>query len=128
MGLKGTKIYSISTGTCPRCMEESMYETSNPYNLSKTIKLNEKCSHCGLVYTIEPSFFYGSMYVSYAISTFFAILAFIISFLALELTLVTTFVVIVATLVILYPPILRWSRNVWINMFVKFDKNWKSHN
>jgi len=118
---KGTKLYSILTGNCPRCQEESMYEKSNPYALSKIFSMNERCSHCGLKYKIEPSFFYGAMYVSYGVGIAFAVAAFVISFLFLDASLPTAFIAIVGTLVVFMPIIIRLSRNIWINFFVKYD-------
>ncbi|MFT0714456.1 DUF983 domain-containing protein [Flagellimonas lutimaris] len=120
---KGTKMYSILTGNCPRCQEESMYEKSNPYALSKIFSMNERCSHCGLKYKIEPSFFYGAMYVSYGVGIAFAVAAFVISFLFIGTTLLTTFISIVGTLIVFMPIIVRLSRNIWINFFVKYDPN-----
>ena len=114
-------MYSILTGNCPRCHEESMYENSNPYALSKIFSMNDRCSHCGLKYKIEPSFFYGAMYVSYAVGVAFAVAAFVVSFLFLGTSLVTTFISIVGTLIVFMPLILRLSRNIWINVFVKYD-------
>ncbi len=114
-------MYSILTGNCPRCHEESMYENPNPYVLSKIFSMNERCSHCGLKYKIEPSFFYGAMYVSYAVGVAFAVAAFVISFLFIGTTLLTTFISIVGTLIVFMPLIIRLSRNIWINFFVKYD-------
>ncbi len=116
-------MYSILTGNCPRCQEESMYEKSNPYALSKIFSMNERCSHCGLKYKIEPSFFYGAMYVSYGVGIAFSVAAFIISFLFIGTTLLTTFISIVGTLIVFMPVIIRLSRNIWINFFVKYDPN-----
>jgi len=118
---KGTKMYSILTGNCPRCQEESMYEKSNPYTLSKIFSMNERCSHCGLKYKIEPSFFYGAMYVSYGVGIAFAVAAFVISFLLIGTSLITTFISIVGTMIVFMPVIIRLSRNIWINFFVKYD-------
>jgi len=124
--LKGTKLYSIFTGTCPRCQGESMYETKNPFILSDVLKINDKCSKCGLRYRLEPSFFYGSMYVSYGVGIAFATAAFIISYFFIGLSLLSSFFVIVVTLVIGGPVIMRLSRNIWINMFVNYDKTAKA--
>lgn len=120
--LKGTKIYSIFTGACPKCQQESMYETKNPYVLSDVLKINDNCSQCKLKYRLEPSFFYGSMYVSYGVGIAFAVAAFIISNLIFESSLVTAFIAIVVTLIVCGPIIMRLSRNIWINMFVNYDK------
>lgn len=121
--LKGTKIYSILTGTCPVCQEESMYIESNPYRLNKVYKMHERCSNCGTKYKIEPSFFYGAMYVSYAVGIAFAVAAFIISYLFLGASLMGAFLSIVATLVVFMPVIMRLSRNIWINFFFNYKKD-----
>lgn len=120
--LKGTKIYSIFTGACPKCHNESMYKTKNPYILSDVLKINDNCSKCGTRYRLEPSFFYGSMYVSYGVGIAFAVAAFIISYVFFESSLMTAFISIVFTLIILGPVIMRLSRNIWINMFMSYDK------
>ncbi len=122
---KGSKLNSILTGTCPRCQNESMYLVKNPLHFSKLIKMNEKCSHCGLRYEIEPSFFYGAMYVSYGLNVALSIAAFIVSYLFFKSSIKTAFIVIVIFNVILFPFVLRWSRNIYINMFVSYDKKFK---
>ncbi|MDN3674613.1 DUF983 domain-containing protein [Flavobacterium branchiarum] len=118
---KGSKLNSILKGTCPKCQNESMYEDKNPLHLGKVLKMNESCSHCGLVYQIEPSFFYGAMYVSYGLNVALGIAAFIISYVLLHSSIETSFIAIVITLVVLFPFVLRWSRNIYINMFVSYD-------
>ena len=118
---KGSKLNSILKGTCPKCQNESMYEDKNPFHLSKVLKMNESCSHCGFVYQIEPSFFYGAMYVSYGLNVALGIAAFIISYVLLDSSIETSFIAIVITLVLLFPFVLRWSRNIYINMFVSYD-------
>jgi len=97
--LKGTPFYSIFTGSCPVCQQESMYKNKNPFMLKQLFEMNERCSHCNTKYKIEPSFFYGAMYVSYGIGVALGVAVFIISFLFLL------------------------SRNIWINLFMKYDKN-----
>ena len=98
-----------------------MYVNKNPYVLGDLFKMHERCSHCGLKYKIEPSFFYGSMYVSYGVGVAFAVAAFVISFLFLGLSLVNTFIAIVVTLIAFMPIIIRLSRNIWINFFIKYE-------
>jgi uncharacterized protein (DUF983 family) len=123
---KGSKLNSILTGSCPKCHEESMYLEKNPYKMSKIFEMHETCSHCGTRYKIEPSFFYGAMYVSYGLSIAFGVAAFITANVFIGLGLIHSFIAIVATLVLTFPIILRLSRNIWINMFVQFDKDWKA--
>lgn len=120
--LKGTKLYSIFTGTCPVCHKGELYVERNPYKFSETLKMHEKCSNCGVKFKIEPSFFYGAMYVSYAVGVAIAVAVFIIAFFFIGLDRDYTFLAIILTLVLLLPLILRVSRNIWINFFFKFDE------
>jgi len=119
---KGMKLYSILFGTCPKCHQESMYVNRNPYALSETLKINDTCSYCNTRYRMEPSFFYGSMYVSYGVGIAFAVAAFILSYIVFESSLLTAFFSIIITLVVLIPVIMRLSRNIWINLFMHYDK------
>ncbi|WPO76822.1 DUF983 domain-containing protein [Flavobacterium sp. KACC 22761] len=118
---KGSKINSIFTGSCPKCQNESMYEDKNPLHLTKVLKMNENCSHCGLKYQIEPSFFYGAMYVSYALNVAVGIAAFIVSFVFFGASISQSFIAIIITLIVLFPFVLRLSRNLYINMFISYD-------
>jgi len=120
---KGSRLYSILTGSCPKCHEESMYVDKNPYNINKIYDMHDTCSHCKTRYKIEPSFFYGSMYVSYAVGIAFAVAAFIISNLFFGSSLIVSFICIVGTLVCFMPVIMRLSRNIWINIFMSYDPN-----
>lgn len=98
-----------------------MYINKNPYTPGHLFKMYERCSNCNTKYKIEPSFFYGAMYVSYAVGIAFAVAAFVIAKLFLGASLVATFITIVATMVIFMPVIIRLSRNIWINLFFKYD-------
>lgn len=121
MGLKGSKIYSIFTGTCPVCHTGTMYKNSNAYKLSETLKMHERCPHCDTKFKIEPSFFYGAMYVSYAVGVAVAVAIFISMYFFLGVSRLYSFLIITGSLIVLLPLILRISRNIWIHMFFKFD-------
>lgn len=116
--LKGTKIYSILTGNCPVCHNESMYKYPNPYVVSKLFDMHERCQSCGTKYKIEPSFFYGAMYVSYPVGIIFASITFLLSYIVFDLDLVVTYLIIVLVMVLSLPIIIRLSRNIWINIFM----------
>ena len=119
---KGTKLYSILTGTCPKCQEESMYMDQNPYKLSTIYKMHEKCSHCGLQYQLEPSFFYGAMYVSYAINVAIMVAVWVGSEILYNGDVNIWWLVLISIVVglILTPINFRWARLIWINIFVKY--------
>ncbi|RZJ35906.1 MAG: DUF983 domain-containing protein [Flavobacterium sp.] len=118
---KGSKVYSILTGTCPRCHTDRMYVNPNPYVVGDIMKMHEHCSTCGLRYKIEPNFFFGAMYVSYALAVFISIVIFLVLFLGFHTGLMTAFISIFIGLLLLMPPIVRVSRNIYINMFISYD-------
>ena len=122
---KGSKIYAMITGCCPKCHEESMYLDGNPFNVMKIYAMHEKCSHCKQVYKIEPSFFFGAMFVSYGLGVGIGIIAFLIAHYGFQANLKTSFISIIVALILCNTIIMRLSRNIWINIFIDYDKNWK---
>ena len=83
--------------------------------------VHENCESCGLKYMIEPSFFYGAMYVSYGLTVGLAVAIFVISHL-LGLGLISSFIAIFIVLIGLTPLTMRVSRLIYINMFVHYKK------
>ncbi|WP_396181099.1 DUF983 domain-containing protein [Flavobacterium sp.] len=124
---KGSKIYAMITGCCPKCHEESMYLDANPFNIMKIYAMHETCSHCKQVYKIEPSFFFGAMFVSYGLGVLIGIITFLVSHFVFQANLKTAFISIIVALILSNTLIMRMSRNIWINIFVHFDKNWKEN-
>ena len=124
---KGSKIYAMITGCCPKCHEESMYLNANPFNIMKIYAMHETCSHCKQVYKIEPSFFFGAMFVSYGLGVLIGIITFLVLHFVFQANLKTAFISIVVALILSNTLIMRMSRNIWINIFIHFDKNWKEN-
>ncbi|WP_368384769.1 DUF983 domain-containing protein [Polaribacter sp. NJDZ03] len=122
---KGTKLYSIFKAKCPRCQEGEFFAHKFTFNPNKVTKLHDNCPNCNLKYMMEPSFFYGAMYVNYGLTVALSVAIFVISSLIFGLSLLQCFAAIVIALLILAPLNLRLSRIIWINMFVHFDKKFK---
>ncbi len=118
---KGSKLYSVLNNKCPQCQEGRFFQNRMTLNLKKNLKIDNNCESCGLKYMIEPSFFYGAMYVSYALTVGLAIAIFIISY-ALGLGLIGSFIAIFVILIALIPITMRISRLLYINMFVHYKK------
>jgi uncharacterized protein (DUF983 family) len=122
--LKGTKIYSVFGNKCPRCQEGDFFITNNPYNLKKFDKMHESCSVCAEKFDKEPGFYQGAMYVNYALSVAAGVGWFIIIYLLFgfdPLIFVISFSIV---LLLLLPLMFRIGRLLWINFFVKYNKNW----
>ncbi|WP_375241085.1 DUF983 domain-containing protein [Polaribacter sp.] len=122
---KGTKIYSIAKGKCPKCHEGDFFKYKFTFNPSKITQLHDNCPNCNLKYMMEPSFFYGAMYVNYGITVALSVATFLISSLIFNLGLLQSFAAIIITLILLAPVNLRLSRILWINMFVSYEPKTK---
>jgi uncharacterized protein (DUF983 family) len=120
---RGTKIYSVLNGKCPRCHEGNFFKHKFTFNPSKITQLHDNCPKCNLRYMMEPSFFYGAMYVNYGITVALSIVTFLITSLIFEAVLLQSFAAIIITLLLLTPLNLRLSRIIWINMFVNYETN-----
>jgi uncharacterized protein (DUF983 family) len=60
---KTSKFAAIITSKCPKCRRGKVFSgTLYGLNFQET---NERCSHCGMKFEVEPGYFYGAMYVSY---------------------------------------------------------------
>ena len=113
---------AILESKCPKCRKGNMF--AHPIGeISKFTRMNEFCSSCGLRFEIEPGFFIGAMYISYAINV--ALLIFIGIFLWYFNwgNLLIFIVAEVGIILLLLPFIFRYSRVVFLHWFggVKFD-------
>ena len=80
--------------------------------------MNSNCPHCGQNFEIEPGFYIGAMYVSYAFTV--AVLFVVGVLLYFFLVDPPVWVYVVTTLVlilILYPFIFRYSRVIYLHLF-----------
>ncbi len=58
---------ALCSGKCPKCRKGNIFKTSI-FNLSGFWKMNPNCSNCGVTFEPEPGFYFGAMFVSYALS------------------------------------------------------------
>ncbi len=120
---KGTKVYSIFKMKCPRCHEGDFYK-GHPYKYSTMGRVHENCSKCDLKYNIEPSFFQGSYYVAYALGVALLIAVSVIKLIFFpEAGPLDLLISIIVSLTLLSPLLYALSKIIWINVFVKYEKN-----
>ena len=85
-------------------------------------KMHVRCSNCGLKYEKEPSFFTGASYVSYAFTVALIIIVFVASEIFFDEVNVDLQIWLIAIAGILLAPVnFRISRNIWINLFVRYQ-------
>lgn len=64
---EASKGLAIIKSKCPQCQSGKMFNYPF-YNLKKFMEMDTNCKVCGLKYEVEPGFFWGAMYVSYALT------------------------------------------------------------
>jgi uncharacterized protein (DUF983 family) len=60
-----SKLTAMVEGRCPQCREGKMFKYPF-WRVDKFSEMNENCPVCGLKFEIEPGFWFGAMFVSYA--------------------------------------------------------------
>lgn len=91
---------------------------SAKYDLKKFDKMYKQCSQCGLDFEVEPGFYTGAMYVSYAFSVaIFVIVGFFIYLFLNDPEIYVYVLSILFTLVVLFPVLFRYSRVIYLHLF-----------
>jgi len=120
--LKGTKIYSIVMLKCPRCQEGDLFVHKNPYSYSNLEKMPDNCPACQQKYLLEPGFYYGAMYVSYALTIALSVSVFVVMTILWHFEILWYLGINALLIILLFPPIFRFSRATWANLFIHYSK------
>jgi uncharacterized protein (DUF983 family) len=119
---KGSKLFSVFKGKCPVCHEGKVFTYKNVFHPQKFDKMEERCDKCNHKYEIEVGFFYGAMYVAYALTVAISVATFVITYLIYNDTPYWVYIInILAVLVILAPFNFRAGRLIWMNLFSKYN-------
>lgn len=110
---------------CPRCHKGDMF-THKWYQLKHVAQMHKKCPVCGQQTEMEQGFYYGTGYVSYALTVAFSVTTFIAWWVLIGFSLndnrVFWWLGINAALLFLFQPwFMRTSRIIWLSWFYKRD-------
>lgn len=129
---KPSYLWSVFANHCPRCRHGDLFIYHNAYALKKSnyMKMHEHCPACGQATDIEVGFYYGTGYVSYAITIFFSLITFFLWWLVIGISVSDNRIFYwlgfnTLLLIVLQPPLMRFSRTLWLSWFVKYDENWE---
>lgn len=122
---------NLLANQCPRCREGKLFIKESAYSKQNT-KMHEHCPICGQPTEIEVGFYYGTGYVSYALS----IALLVASFVAWKVLIGLSFSIdddrifywmgtAFTLLLLMQPMLMRLSRTLWLSWFVSYDPNWK---
>jgi uncharacterized protein (DUF983 family) len=117
---------------CPRCRKGKMFIDANPWHLKNTMKMNTTCPVCGQPLNIEPGFYFGAGYVSYALTVAISAATCIawwklVGFANNENNLLYWIITNAICMIAIQPYLMRISRTGWLAFFVRYDPYWKIH-
>jgi uncharacterized protein (DUF983 family) len=125
--------WAILSMKCPRCRTGSMFKDDNPYKqlgLKHIFDMPEHCEECGQKFDLEPGFWYGTGYVSYALAVAVSAASFVAWWVLIGISandnrvlwwLLSNSIL----LVLLQPWLMRLSRVIYIRFFVRHDPDYK---
>ena len=126
-------LWSILSMKCPRCRRGAMYKDPNPYKkitLKHIFDMHDHCPECGQKYDLEPGFWYGTAYVSYALTVAISTTTFVAWLVLIGVSTDDNRIfwwlgLNAVALVILQPWIMRLSRVIYIRFFIRYDEHYE---
>lgn len=110
------RLWTILSLKCPRCQEGKLFENPNPYNINDIDKMPSHCPKCNLNYEPEVGFWYGAMFVSYAVTALFLIIVLGFSLIAWGYISRTYLWICIAFVLLGWPYVFRLSRSIWLSI------------
>lgn len=123
---------SLLRQKCPQCRQGNMFKDENPYHLKSLFVMYEKCAVCGQRTELEPGFYYGTAYVSYALTVAFSATTFVAWWVLIGLSThddrVFWWMGVNGVLMVgLQPYFMRLSRSLWLSFFVRYNGHWREN-
>ena len=115
-------IVSVFKGRCPKCKSERIFNKKGNLLLFKIPKMNSKCNKCDFLFDKESGFFFGAMFVSYALIVAQAVTIFVVLHAFLDFSYITTFISIIVLITLIGTINYRLSRIIWIYLFYSDDE------
>lgn len=117
---------------CPRCREGKLFKNPVAVKPSKNMAMNQTCPVCGQPTEIEVGFYYGTSYVSYALTVALSVASLVAWWVIIGLSVNDNRFFYwmgfnAVFLICLQPWLMRLSRSLWISWFVKFDPDWRNN-
>lgn len=129
--LKSGYLRSVLSHKCARCRSGDMFQTRNAYRLKHFMKMYDNCPACSQRLEIEVGFYYGTGYVSYAITVAFSVITFVAWWILIGMSVNDNrffwwLGLNITSLIALQPYFMRLSRAIWLSFFVRYDANWQN--
>jgi hypothetical protein len=117
---------------CPRCREGKLFKNPISFRFKRNMEMNKECPVCGQPSELEVGFYYGTSYVSYALTVAISVATLLAWYILIGLSTSDNRFFYwlgfnAVFLLFLQPWLMRLSRSFWISWFVKYDRYWNIH-
>ena len=114
-------LYSVFWNKCPACHQTDVFITRNPFDFKDFHRMHDVCECCGEKYLKEPGFFYGAMYVSYALMVGLFMVSFAVNEFFIHISRLHYIIGMSVFMLSFMTYTFRISRLFWLNFFIRFD-------
>lgn len=102
---------------CPQCRRGNMFKHP-AWQLHRATQMHETCPHCGFKFEIEPGFFWGAMYFSYAFGVAISVIFGVLAWWWFGDPEIWVYMVVIFTPLLLLSPLsMRYSRVLMLYLF-----------
>ena len=114
-----SKVIDALNCKCPNCKEGKIFNNCGNILLFSIPKMNDTCPICHYKFERETGFFFGAMFVSYALAAAQMITSLVVFWLFIDLSPLRVFTIIAVIAVLLSTVNFKLSRSIWIYLFYK---------
>jgi len=104
---------------CPNCKKGKMFSNRGNILLFKIPEMKTKCEVCDFKFEKEPGFFFGAMFVSYALAVGQMIISLVIFWQIIDFSPLKVFIIIALIALLLSTLNYKISRSIWVHLFYK---------
>lgn len=112
-------ILSIIRGKCPHCNKGDIFSSKGRSILFRMPEMGKRCKNCNYKFEVEPGFFFGAMFVSYALACAEMIACFVLTWAILKIPIAYIFLSVVSIALLSSAFNFRLSRTIWMYLFYK---------
>lgn len=113
------RLKSILGLKCPQCSKGDLFVKKGLVVYSGMLDMHKTCPNCGLNYTLEPGFWLGALWTSYPIVILIELPFLFLAILSEGRMIWFWFAVMIFTMAVCYPIMLRVGRSAWIHLNVR---------
>jgi uncharacterized protein (DUF983 family) len=115
-------IKHIFNNKCPNCSIGKVFKDKSFFFSVGFPKMNEYCGHCNYKFEKEPGYFFGAMFINYALTVGEGLITYLIAHQFFDKTFDLRIIPIISSIVLLLCFFnIRLSRMIWIYMFKNYS-------